>query len=65
MWDTSNVVDMSYAFAFAKVKNLRIYDWNTKKLCYAEGMFKGSNFTEDISRWDLSSIKNKRNYPFN
>ena len=68
MWDTSNVVDMSYAFAFANVKGLGISNWDTKKLCYAEGMFKGSNFCEDISGWDLSSIKNKRhmfddNYP--
>lgn len=60
MWDTSNVVDMSYAFAFADVRNVKIANWDTSKLCNVEYMFNESNFDEDISGWDLSSVRSKR-----
>ena len=67
-FNTSNVIDMSYAFSDCKsLKSLSsISNWNTSKVENMEGMFENCINLEtinDISNWNTLNVKNM-NYMF-
>lgn len=57
-WDTKNITDMSYLFAYNYHFNDDISKWNTSKVKSMKGMFKFANrFNSDISNWDVSNVE--------
>ena len=55
-WDTSNVIDMSYMFAYSMFNNF-IGCWNVSNVTDMKGMFYCTEkFNQDISRWDVSNV---------
>ncbi|ATZ18983.1 hypothetical protein ESOMN_v1c06010 [Williamsoniiplasma somnilux] len=59
-WDTSNVVDMSWAFTNASNFNGDLSSWNTSNVKQMSNMFAGDfNFTgKGIKNWDTSKVTN-------
>lgn len=56
-WDTSQVTDMTGAFAGAAAFNQPIDRWNTAKVRSMRSMFEGaSSFNKPIADWDTSSV---------
>jgi surface protein len=59
VWDTSNVIDMYYAFRGASSFNSDLSSWNTSRVTKMERMFNGAtSFNSDISSWDIGSVTN-------
>lgn len=54
-WDTSSVVDMSYAFGLS-VFNGDISNWNTANVIHMDGTFANSKFKGDISQWNTKNV---------
>ena len=54
-WDTSNVVDMSYLFAFSSF-DYDISMWNTSNVTNMSHMFRGAPFNHPVGNWDVSSV---------
>lgn len=66
LWDTSNVVDMSYCFNGATSFNQNISSWNTSNVVSMEFMFKGAtSFNQSISSWNTSSVVSTREMFYN
>ena len=65
-WETSNVINMSYMFAFAYNFNEYIGDWNTSNVTNMSYMFQGANyvfymFNQYIGAWDTSKVTDMSN----
>jgi hypothetical protein len=55
-WETSSVLDMSYAFAGATSFN-KVLLWNTTQVTTMKGMFSGAySFNGDINVFDVSNV---------
>ncbi|WP_434451574.1 BspA family leucine-rich repeat surface protein, partial [Sphingobacterium spiritivorum] len=56
-WDMSNVKEMRYMFAGAKVFNQNIGSWNIEKVIDIRYMFWGAaKFNQDIGSWNTSKV---------
>ena len=56
-WDTGDVNDMSYMFAFASFFNSPLGDWDTKSVRDMSFLFAyASAFNQPIERWDTRSV---------
>ncbi|MEZ0005649.1 surface protein [Flavobacterium sp. 28YEA47A] len=56
-WDMSNVIEMRYMFAGAKVFNQNIGSWNIEKVIDIRYMFWGAaKFNQDIGSWNTSKV---------
>ena len=56
-WDTSQVTDMSFAFAFAASFNGNISNWDVSNVTDMRFMFhSASDFNANISKWDVSQV---------
>ncbi len=64
-WDTSNVTNMHWMFAFwyGGIDLSEIKLWKTSKVKNMSGMFAQSNVNPDISLWDVSEVSDM-NYMF-
>jgi Mycoplasma protein of unknown function, DUF285 len=58
-WDTSNVVDMSFMFAFTRRFNdSSVVDWDVSKVETLRGTFQSTaSFDQDLSGWDIRNVK--------
>ena len=58
-WDVSNVENMSYMFNLSKFtgENGNLLNWDVSKVKNMALMFSRSKFNGDISRWDVSNVK--------
>ena len=57
-WDTSQVTDMTRAFANCTDFNEDISGWDVSNVTSMKGMFRNaSSFNQDISEWDTSSVE--------
>ncbi|MFP4402358.1 MAG: BspA family leucine-rich repeat surface protein [Candidatus Nanoarchaeia archaeon] len=58
-WDTRNVIDMSYMFAFTDSFDQDIGNWDVSQVTDMSKMFAFSNsFDQDIGNWDVSQVTN-------
>jgi len=56
-WDTSNVINMSYAFSGASQFNQPIGNWDTSAVTTMEYMFTlATNFNKPIGNWNTSAV---------
>ncbi len=58
--DTSKITDMSDLFAFFKLFNGDISEWDVSNVEDMNGMFSGSKFNGDISKWKVRKVKDMR-----
>ncbi|ATZ21594.1 BspA family leucine-rich repeat surface protein [Mesoplasma tabanidae] len=56
-WDVSNIIDMSYMFAYSSFDS-NISIWNVSKVKNMEAMFTGTNFDQTVIDWKVSNVTN-------
>lgn len=54
-WDVSNVISMRHMFELSGWSKFDISNWNVSKVTNMNGIFNGSLFDGDISKWTLNS----------
>ncbi len=61
-WNTQNILDMAYMFAYTESFNQPIGDWNTQNVINMEGMFReAKSFNQPIGNWNTQSAINMEN----
>ena len=51
MWDTHNVLNMSYSFAVCTLLFSSLNDWNTRNVITMQGMFESSGYDQPLNGW--------------
>jgi surface protein len=60
-WNTSNIIDMSFAFNDATAFNQPVGNWNVSNVTATDQMFNGASlFNQNIGSWNVSKMTSMR-----
>ena len=60
-WDTSNVIQSQYTFAFNPNSSPDLTSWDVSSMENIQSMLQGTSFNSDIKQWNISNVTNANN----
>ncbi|WP_169728216.1 BspA family leucine-rich repeat surface protein, partial [Mesoplasma chauliocola] len=62
-WDTSNIINMSFTFAYAINFNIDLSKWNVSNVIDMTSMFQSAEiYNHDLSKWNVKNVKYYENF---